>query len=314
MGRKRLTHHEYIQRLKDKGSLVYPAEGVQYDGYNTKIPHTCPSCKEAWDVIPADILKGSITKTCLSCKNGLVESVMATTLKQHLKYKYPKTIYEADIGFKGDRGGISRYDILVPELNLVIECQSEFHDTERQKALDERKKQFAISNNYNYLSFDNRTFTPLEVLQYFSPHLKEIPKYISFKKNTIRTWSLQEAQELLNQRRYRYEEIAERLGNDCTAMSIKRAVSRGFLTRPDYFVRKTPIIYQYSLEGEFIQKHYSRSVEGISSSSIGSACRGNYKKNGHRLKGSLWYYENTLPAHLYKDRHQHINSPADVAA
>ena len=145
---------------------------------------------------------------CPDCSNEQRESIMATTLKQVLKYEYPDTIWEHDVGFRGLNGGISRYDIFVPFLNnLLIECQSEYHDDPERQELDKLKKQYAIDNGYNYIAIDSRDYTPLKAIQLFFPKIKEIPEYVNLLRDTDYYWDLEKAQKLLNDG-YTYKEVA----------------------------------------------------------------------------------------------------------
>ena len=170
---------------------------------------------------------------CPSCSNEQRESIMATTLKQVLKYEYPDTIWEYNAGFKTNKNGISRYDIFVPELNnLLIECQSEYHDDPEQQEIDKLKKEYVLNNGYNYLAIDKRDYTPLEAIQLFFPNIKNIPKYVDISKNTIRNWDLEKAQDLLNGGRT-YQEVANIIG--IKYHSIVGNIHKGLLKKPKYY-------------------------------------------------------------------------------
>ena len=170
---------------------------------------------------------------CPECSNEQRESIMATTLKQVLKHKYPNTIWEHDIGFRGLNGGISKYDIFAPELNnLLIECQSEYHDDPEQQKLDKLKKQYAIDNGYNYMAIDSRDYTPLQVIQIFTPEIKEIPDYVDISKNTLINWNLEKAQELLN-KGHTYQEVADIVGT--TYCAFFGFIKRKILIKPENY-------------------------------------------------------------------------------
>lgn len=186
-----------------KNSKVVPYENsfegtdnfnrVQYWDYNKNIKK------------PSEITQGTRSKYWFNCENGhsfqssisdvntkgnwcpicasfLKESKMAVALKQVLRHEFPNTIWEYDAGFKGTKGGKSRYDIYVPELNLLIECQSEYHDSKIE--LDKLKKQYAILNGYDFVAIDYRSGKIETILKCFFPNIKEIPDYVSFMKNT----------------------------------------------------------------------------------------------------------------------------------
>lgn len=164
------------------------------------------------------------------------ESTLATVMKQVLLHYYPNTIFELDIGFRGKRGGISKYDAYVPELNVMFEFQSRYHDSRQEH--DCLKKEFAIKKlNCLYYELDHREYTPLEAIQLFFPWLRRIPHYVDYSKTSLRTWDLWLAQKLLDQGIYTYGEIAKQVGNGCTRKAISVAVDRKILNN----VKKNPI-------------------------------------------------------------------------
>jgi len=170
---------------------------------------------------------------CPNCSNEQKESIMATTLKQVLKYEYPSTEWEFNAGFRTSKNMPSRYDIYVPHLNnLLIECQSEYHDNPEKQKLDKLKKEYAIKSRYNYLAIDKRDYSPLEAIQIFFPEIKEIPDYVDITKDTMRKWDLEEAQELLNEG-YTYQEVADIIGTGYS--NIQGHVFRGVLKKPEEY-------------------------------------------------------------------------------
>jgi len=175
---------------------------------------------------------------CPDCSYERMESEMATTLKQVLKYEYPYTIWEHDVGFKTPKNYISRYDIFAPQLNnLLIECQSEYHDDPEKQEIDRLKKKYALDNGYNYLALDKRDYTPLEAIQVFFPDMKEIPDYVDLLRNTLRDWDLKEAQELLN-KGHTYQEVADIVG--ATYSAIRHNIGRGKLIKPENYIPAKP--------------------------------------------------------------------------
>ena len=171
---------------------------------------------------------------CPECSKELKESIMATTLKQVLKHEYLDTIWEYDAGFRTPNNYISRYDIFVPQLdNLLIECQSEYHDDPEQQEIDRLKKQYAVDNGYNYIALDCRDYTPLKAMQIFFPNVKEIPVYVNLLRDTLRDWDLKEAQELLN-KGHTYQEVADIVGT--TYGAICHNISRSKLIKPENYI------------------------------------------------------------------------------
>lgn len=231
--KNRLSHEEYIKRLKELGNIVKVKKGHKYIKNNKKLLHICSLCGEDWNVVPSAVLSGQTM--CFKCSNSRNESVMANVLKQTLKHYFPDTVWEFDLGFRGENGGTSQYDICIPELNLIIECQSVYHDTPQQKKLDKKKKLFALTKGYSYMEIDHRHFTILQAIQIFFPHLNEVPTFVNLSNNTTRTWSLKRAQELLN-RGLSYQEIAQEVGASYSA--INHHICEGKLIKPKGYITK----------------------------------------------------------------------------
>ena len=226
---------------------------------------------------------------CPECSNEQKESIMATTLKQVLKYEYPNTEWEYNAGFIAKKR-ISKYDIFVPELNnLLIECQSEYHDGEKQQKTDKLKKQYALNNGYNYLDIDKRNYSPLEAIQLFFPSIKEIPEYVDISKETIRTWDIKEAQNLLDNG-YTYPEVANIL--NITSEIVRSAISQKVLTRPSNYKRKSLSkrvkVVCLNMNNELI-KIYNSITEAkmeLNINNIEIACKNNNRSAG----GFKWMY------------------------
>lgn len=63
----KLTHEEYIKRLKSKNQNLHPVE--TYNGYYTKIKHYCNICKNTIPILPRSILKNP---KCPACNNYIL--------------------------------------------------------------------------------------------------------------------------------------------------------------------------------------------------------------------------------------------------
>jgi len=191
---------------------------------------------------------------CPVCSQEQKESVMASTLKQVLRYEYSHTKWEYDAGFKIDNN-ISRYDIYVPELNnLLIECQSEYHDDEKHIINDQLKKQFAIDNGYEFIAIDKRDFTIIEILKFFIPHIDKIPDYIQINKNTTRSWDIENAQKLLDTG-HTYIDIANILETSATA--IRASVGDNGLIKPNNYIFQGANIVCLSMDNNLIKTYNS---------------------------------------------------------
>jgi len=286
--------------LEDKGLLHLwsdknkkPPYEYKPNSSKEKVYWKCPEGKHK--DYPRSINSSNVCDfRCPDCMNEQKESIMASTLKQVLKYKYLDTEWEHDIGFRTKKNRISRYDIFVSQLdNLLIECQSEYHDTPKQQKIDILKKQYAIDNNYNYMALDSRDYTPLEAIQIFFSEIKEIPDYVDISKETIRNWNLIDAQELLN-KGHTYQEVADMVGTQYC--NIQSHINRGVLKKPKNYKKK----YSYpnrcikvvclGINNKLIEIYNSIAEAGkklnINSSSISRVCKGKKKSAG----GYKWMY------------------------
>ena len=111
-------------------------------------------------------------------------SKLHITMSIIAKHLYPNSENEYDIGFKGDNGGVSKYDLFIPSYkgkNTLFEFQSRFHDGKED--FDERKKNFAIENGYDIIQIDHRNVKIQDVVkQYFN--LDYIPDYVNKEFHT----------------------------------------------------------------------------------------------------------------------------------
>ena len=191
---------------------------------------------------------------CPTCSQEQKESVMASTLKQVLRWEYSHTEWEFDAGFK-IHNNISRYDIYVPELNnLLIECQSEYHDNDKRIKVDQLKKEFAINNGYEYIAIDKRDFTIIEILRFFIPHIDKIPDYVQIDKNTTRNWDIEKAQKLLDSG-HTYADIANILETSVT--SIRASVGGNGLIKPNNYQVQGANIVCLSIDNNLIKTYNS---------------------------------------------------------
>ena len=189
---KKLTHEQFTERLKEKNITVEVVG--KYEGALTAINCKCGVCNKVWPVLPNSLIYMGV-KMCQTCKNRRQESGMARVLKMIL-CKELGAIEEYDIGYRGLRGGTSKYDIYLPHTNTLIECQSRLHDS--RKVADEVKKLFAIQSGYNYISIDSREYSPIEAVRLFITTMKILPDYALKHIESSRTKLLREVQEDLN--------------------------------------------------------------------------------------------------------------------
>jgi len=233
---------------------------------------------------------------CPECMTEYTESIMATTLKQVLRYEYSHTKWEYDAGFKINKSN-SKYDIYVPELNLLIECQSEYHDDPKRIETDKLKKQFAIDNEYEYIAIDNRDFSILDILRFFVPRIDKIPDYVQMNKNTIRDWNSEDAQELLNNG-HTYTETADIL--EITIGAIHSAIANKILIKPDNYCKGDSIkIVSLSMDNKLIKKYNSikiayKELGGANGTSISSCLTKKPRSDTGKIRqtafGFKWMY------------------------
>lgn len=284
----------YEKKLSKMGNGIKLQENSKFISTKTKMIHICPICNCDWDVRPSDVLKGH--SMCDKCNSEKHESVMATTLKQVLKYYYAKTEWEYDLGFRGLKNGVSKYDIFIPELNTVIECQSRYHDTLEQQIIDSNKKEYAIFKGYKYVSIDARNYSVLQVIQMFFPNIKEIPNYIDIKKDTIKTYEYEEVQNLLN-KGCTYKDISDLL--NIRYEYVRQIIFVGKLSKPKtHYKSNYKRIICVNTKEIFYSAKEILIKKGIDDSSIIKCCRGKSKSAGkHLITGEklIWmYYEEYL--------------------
>ena len=131
---------------------------------NKKIKIICNECNNVWMATVGTISKGHWCPKCASSKGE--KRVSEWLDKNNVEYKSQKEYHDL-IGLGGGR---LSYDFYLPEYNLLIEYQGEFHDgtanqqTEneymRQQEHDRRKRKYAKEHNIDlleiwYYDFDN---------------------------------------------------------------------------------------------------------------------------------------------------------------
>lgn len=285
-GRMLKEPEEYEKQANALG--VFPME--KYINATTPIKHKCTVCgREDWKVTPHAVLHG--TSKCEICNNSRVESKMATALKQVLTHEYEDTICEYDAGFRGPKGGRSCYDIYVKSMELLIECQSEYHDEYEQHMIDIMKKEYAIENGYKYIALDYRDYTPLQAIQLFFNEITEVPSYVRYDKSTRRNWNVEKAQELLNTGKT-YKETAEEVGTTLNAISA--CVKRGEIIQID----ESKLVNRNNRT--IIKVDSKKSIQVYNTSEYRYPYLGEYRKSrvieacnseSHKYKRCRWYFK-----------------------
>lgn len=175
-----LKSHE--QFAKDLSFINENIEIIgKYDGAKNNIEVKCLKCGHIWNPTAGSLLSGN---GCPCCKRSKGEEKIESYLKNN------NIIYESQKKFSDLRNILPlSYDFYLPEYNLLIEYQGQFHDGtasmvnkdlyfERQKINDELKRNYAKENNYCFLEIWYYDFDNIEDL---------INKFIHNLKNPVTT-------------------------------------------------------------------------------------------------------------------------------
>ena len=127
----------------------------------------CENCNKEYQTLPKQLTKYSRSKNCLNCGSSKGEN----KILEHLKYKNIKYITQKTFdSLVGVNDGLLSYDFYLPDYNLLIEYQGEFHDGNtrfkkdtyynRQQEHDKRKREYAKNHNIKlleiwYWDYDN---------------------------------------------------------------------------------------------------------------------------------------------------------------
>lgn len=133
-----------------------------------KVWWKCKECGYEWEY-SIDGRNGKHKIGCLSCSSSKGETKIKTWLDQHqISYKKQKTFNN----LKGTRNGLLSYDFYLPQFNLLIEYQGQFHDgngnyylkqnLKKQQEHDKRKREYAEQNNIELLEIWYWDFNNIE--------------------------------------------------------------------------------------------------------------------------------------------------------
>jgi hypothetical protein len=151
----------YLEELNSKNITIKPLE--EYILAKTPILHIC-EYGHKWYITPDHVLRGI---GCPICNQSKGENVIKEFFDLSNIYYIPQKEFEGLVGLKG--GNLS-YDFYLPDYNLLIEYQGQYHDGtvnnqtqkqfKKQQEHDKRKREYA--NKYNiklleiwYYDFDN---------------------------------------------------------------------------------------------------------------------------------------------------------------
>lgn len=141
----------------------------RYRGANIKLGVKCDRCGTEWNTTPSSLLSGHGCPRCLLSKGELKISRYLDS--SGISYT-PQMKFRDLRGVGGKRHLPLSYDFYIPEYNLLIEYQGEFHDRtsniqtaemfEIQKKHDELKRKYAKDNNINLLEIWYKDYNNVE--------------------------------------------------------------------------------------------------------------------------------------------------------
>jgi hypothetical protein len=160
---KNKTTDYFKQEIFELVNNEYTVLG-EYTGARKKLLIKHNICENVWDTTPDSFLRG---KRCPICQCSKGERQIEKCLTKNKINYIPQKQFDGLLGV--GRKNLS-YDFYLPDYNLLIEYQGEFHDgntrkqtkndIERQQEHDKRKRDHAQNNNIKlleiwYYDFDN---------------------------------------------------------------------------------------------------------------------------------------------------------------
>ncbi len=150
-------HSEFVDEMRQANPWI-EVIGL-YTGNKNNVSLKCLNCGCVWDAMPINLLRKDGKNTgCPKCKRSHGETQIANWLDQnHIMYKPWKTFD----GLVGVGGELLSYDFFLPEYNMLIEFQGQYHDnTARlqttdgyliQLEHDRRKREYASKHHITLL-------------------------------------------------------------------------------------------------------------------------------------------------------------------
>ena len=150
-----------VQRINPYVEIV-----DKYTGAQNRIRVQCTRCFNIWTPVAGSLLSGH---GCPVCNMSKGERAIAVFLdNNHISYNPQKSYSE----LRGVGGLPLSYDFYLPEYNLLIEYQGGYHDhtvptqTDKEYEIqvehDKRKKEYALTHNYNFLEIWYYDFNNIE--------------------------------------------------------------------------------------------------------------------------------------------------------
>lgn len=163
-----MSHDEFMRRLDDSNPDIEPLE--RYRRMKTKMKFKCRKCGNVWSTIPYIVLIGCSCPACMKRKSHGEKRIERYLESQKINFDVQKKFD----GLTGINGGRLSYDFYLPDHNLLIEYQGEYHDGSvslqtmdnfwTQVENDQRKRDYAEQNNYNLLEIWYYDFNSIETI------------------------------------------------------------------------------------------------------------------------------------------------------
>lgn len=173
------THEQFIKELFDINKNIEVIG--KYNGAKTNIEVKCLKCGHVWSPVADSLLRGY---GCPCCRRSKGEEKIEEYLNKN------NIMFESQKKFSDLRNKLPlSYDFYLPDYNLLIEYQGQFHDGttlmvdkekyfERQKINDDLKRDYAKNNNYILLEIWYYDFDKIDSL---------IDEFIYNLKNPVTT-------------------------------------------------------------------------------------------------------------------------------
>jgi len=140
-----------------------------YPNSNQKVWWKCKECGHEWEARVSS--RNSAGAGCPQCNKSNGEKKIKNYFNQNIIFNIPQKSFN---GLLGLGNGLLSYDFYLPQFNLLIEYQGEFHDGtayqqskndfERQLEHDRRKREYAKQHNINLLEIWYWDFDNIEII------------------------------------------------------------------------------------------------------------------------------------------------------
>lgn len=146
------SQDEFVSEMAD----THPSITVigRYAGNKCKVSLVCNLCGNTWEAMPINLLRGDGKSTgCPRCRRSHGESAIANWLLDNMISYEPQKTFDKLVGVGGR---LLSYDFYIPNYNMLIEYQGQYHDNTARNQTDDgycvqvehdkRKRVFAERN------------------------------------------------------------------------------------------------------------------------------------------------------------------------